>query len=285
MTDQPERQQQERLEVVIKELVEGWQEYVSTSEDLTLGQRQRRPDPIRFASVFALAAHTHLVVDLAMDLLNRGEELLALPLLRLGYESALTAAWMAQNEEGALALHNNEISARTALLKTAGDSNQFAHRVAGLTEEAKIDNVTSDAQAKKFWLLCEDFAGDGKTLYLLYRLLCKFSHPTGFVIDRFVTVDEDSVTALSMHPRTCDDDQALWYLVAAMSLIYSGRAVDFIEPARSRRSELRAAAREVGVPAELELSVEAKLRVGKATRVRLRSRRQAAADSPHQRTE
>ncbi len=254
-------------------LLAGWYATAAVDTTVELGQRGERPNVSRFISVVALAGHTHLAVDQAIQHFEDGQDLLGTPMLRLGFESALTASWMALNSESSFALHNNEISAREALRKTIGESKQFADRLKDFPDlDDKLENVSSDAQAKYFWRLCEDLAPDGKTLYLLYRMLSKMCHPSGFVIDRFVRMDEEGeVTALGWRPLPHDEDPGLMYFLAVMSLVYAGRAVDFIEPSRSRRSELRDAARAAGFPAELRLTPEADQRIAKAEQKRRRA--------------
>lgn len=270
METAPDRDQLLRI---ARNLLGGW--YADAEQDATieLGQRRQRPNVTRFVSVFSLAGHTHMLIDAAIQSLVDRQDLLALPHLRLAYESALTAAWMAQNSESPLALHNNEIVARDALKRTIGESKQFAERVAEFpTLDGKIEDVSSDAQAKHFWRLCEDFAPDGKTLYLLYRILSKHSHPTGFVIDRFVRMDVfGDVKALGRRPLPNDDNPDFWYFIAVLCLVYAGRAVDHIDPTRSRREELRAAARAVGLPPELKLTPEAQQRIARAEQSRRRA--------------
>ena len=109
---------------------------------------------------------------------------------------------------------------------------------------------------------------------VLHRMLSKYSHPTGFVIDRFVRFNDDGdVTALAARPLPDDKDEAFWYFAAVVGLVYAARAVDFIDPSRSRRSELRDAARAAGFPPELSLALEALQRIAQAEQRRRHARR------------
>lgn len=245
-----------------RSLIEGWHRDAERRTAYHFGQRKRRPNPARFGSIYALAGHTNHLVEQAITHFESGQDLLAFPLLRLAFESSLTATWMALNDESWSALQNNEIRAREALKKTIGESRQFADRLKDFPAlDEKIPNVSSDAQARSFARLCEDLAPDGKTFYILYRVLSKQCHPTGFVIDRFIQVkDGGEIEALFPRP-TPGADASLWLFMSAMCLVDAARAVDFIDTTHSRRSELQAAARQVGIPRELSLTAEALQRI------------------------
>lgn len=47
-------------------------------------------------TVYALVAHTHKLGYAVLELLNAGFTIEIIPLVRAGYESALTASWIAQ---------------------------------------------------------------------------------------------------------------------------------------------------------------------------------------------
>lgn len=277
-----EKPDQQTLRELAQALIGSWYSEASRDGTITMGQRGERPDERRFVSIFALAGHTHMLIDQALQHLDKRQLLLAMPLLRLAYESALTSAWMAQNNESADALYNREIGAIEAIKVTVGKSRQFGSRLAEFPELAdKIADVSSDRQAKYFQQLCEDFAPDGQALYLLYRILSKYCHPSGFVIDRFLrTDDEGGVAALGHLPLPDSEDLRLWYFVATLCLVYAGQAVNYIEPTRTRRGELRSVARRIGIPPDLELTQEARQRIAGADQVR----RRAAWRGPRRKT-
>lgn len=261
---------------IAESLIGSWYAGESSGSGRTFGQRDQRPDVVRFVSVVGFAGHVHHLIAAALDPIRQGNELIFTPLLRLAYESTLTATWMALNNESTLALHNKEIRARGSLLRTASQTKQFAERVAEFPAlDEKISEVSSDDQARKFYRLCADLAPDGQTIYLLYRILSKKSHPSGFVVDHFVSMNSDgTVKAIALKPtRSQQNDPDIMLFIAVMCLVYAGRAVDFIEPSHPRRSELRRAARSIGIPPELSLTPEAHQRIRVSAQKRRRSRR------------
>lgn len=262
---------------LIDDLLEGWQEtYARSGGQLTFGQRDERPHAGRFVSIYGLAAHAHALIEHARPHLTTELLPAVLPLVRQAYECALTATWMALNRESAFAQFNEEIRRTRAVRVTLGKSRQFADRVELLAQEPEeLSGVASLAQARNFSVLCDDLEPDGATFYLVYRILSKYCHSGPFVIDQYLTPDEDTgdIAALHVRPDRPGIDPELTTFVAAAALILAGRAVDFIEPSRTRRSDLRRAAHELGIPTELRLSAHARQRIDKAEKSRRRAQR------------
>lgn len=255
-----------------RELIESWR--FEGFEAVTFGQRGHRPDAQRFVSVWALAAHVHLLVDEVLTLLDDARDLAALPLLRLAYESTITAQWMAHNPEAGLAAANEEIRTQRALRLASEKSVQFGPKLSDwVPSDLTVDGVSSDAQARNFEQRCADLVPDGGTLYVFYRILCKYSHPTGFVMDRFVTVGDEGIESLhAVAIPPVNSDRGLWTFLAVMCLVWAGRAVDFIQPEHPRRSQLRLVARQIGALEHLELSHEATARISSAEQQRRRGK-------------
>jgi hypothetical protein len=82
------------------------------------------------------------------------------------------------------------------------------------------------------------------------------SHPTAFLVDLYL---EERDTEIGIALRHVGDQPKpgpyLAFVVA--SLIWAGRAVDFLDRTKSRRSELRSAARRLGITSELHPSPRA----------------------------
>ena len=94
------------------ELVASWS---GRSEPFT-ARRKRRPwHAHQFAGVHALAAHVHRLYVPNTRLLDDGWVTEAMPLVRAAYESALTAHWIAQTDDGADAFLNEDVGQRRFL--------------------------------------------------------------------------------------------------------------------------------------------------------------------------
>lgn len=248
-------------------LLKGWQRFITASDDFTFGQRNRRPDESRFISVYGLAAHAHQIGEPAFELLARGSALEATPLVRLMYESALSSVWLAQNTEGARAFMNREIDSRKALAGTLAKGQaawmQKSAESFPSIEDPKFD-TGSDAQAKNFEQLCNDLTPGGADAYINYRFLSRLSHASPQVLDRYSFAGPDGeFRGLRTEPDRARDSRELITFLAVASLVWAGTAVDYIDPARSRRSETREAARTLGVSRDLHLTPKAQQRIAR----------------------
>ena len=205
----------------------------------TFGQRDERPHVARFASIYALASHTHALIGFARPALSANDIPFSILQVRQAYECAVTAIWMAMNRESAFAMFNEEVRRNRSVKFTIGKSQQFADRVTLPVDPDTLDNVSSLPQARNFEVLCEDLEPDGATLYLLYRILSKYCHAGPSVIDQYMTPSESAgddpggdslnyIEALHRLPLRPGMEPTITSFVAAAALIISGRAVDFI---------------------------------------------------------
>lgn len=150
---------------VCRSLLAGWEVWASaTSHDL--GQRGKRPHLGRLLSIHGLAAHAHDVGSSALERLNAERPFEAAPLIRAALESAVTAIWLAQNDDAVAALFNEDWRQRENSLQ------QFkrggALRGAALGFDSLDDDrqpSASNAQARNFEQLCGDLRPDGPDIY------------------------------------------------------------------------------------------------------------------------
>lgn len=262
----------EPLRALVESLIVSWDGRSSGSWEF--GQRDKPALASRFLSVFGMSAHVHRLAEAFLTLHDRNMTVEALPILRLMYESALTSMWLAQNDEGAAAFANAELGQRRNIAETLGKTNnrtfqQSALNFPGLDRERILTD--SDQQAKKFYLLCNDLTPGGADAYVLYRLLCGYSHATLNIIDQYMIPNEQNDDVEGISYRSAKPDTGLWLYIAASSLVWAGTAVDYIDPRRERRSELRDAARSIGVPRDLHLTFEANQRIAASRRARRQS--------------
>lgn len=256
----------QRLLRISRGLIAGWMQ--GAGDDAEFGQPGRIPDVARFVSVFGLSAHTHRLAEQVVPMIDKGLALEAMPLIRLMYECALNAMWLAQNEDGSSAFMNKETKSRKAIARTLAQS---SWRRRGFPEiDDSLLESDSDLQAQNFEALCNDLKPGGPDAYALYRLLCRFGHPTGFIVDKYARFDDNlELTALSHHPD--DHSDPMWVFFTAISLRWAGSAVDLIDPSRKRRSELQEAERSIGSTRILKLSPAAQSRLTRADQLRRRA--------------
>ncbi|WP_125782370.1 DUF5677 domain-containing protein [Amycolatopsis sp. WAC 01375] len=237
-------------------------------------ERGERPNLIKFCSVHGLVAHAYRVGEHTLSMYESGLVMEALPLMRTTYESALMAHWIAQNRDGAEALANRAISNRRAVALTLERAKSAVLR-AGAKGLLDIDKTlletSSSSQAKYFEKLCEDLEPGGADAYTYYRLMCWYTHPSAHIVDSYIHLGEDGQTVDALRQEPAQLDANMWVHFLAFSLVWAGRAFDFIDEEKMHRSQLRSAARALGISDVLTLSASARKRIEDAERQARRS--------------
>jgi hypothetical protein len=247
----------------IDSLLQSWE---SSSFRTFLAKSKTKASEPKLAVVHGLAAHTHVVAGPARDLLSAGHAWSAMPLVRLAYECALTAQWVAQTPDGAQALMNSDIRKRAALVETMGKAaaetfQDGASSVAHAADEALPSS--SNASARSFEQLCRDLRPGGDEAYVYYRVMSQMSHASVMVCDNYLALDPDDRLTFRLAPKPIAN--LAWLFTVAASLVWAGRAIDYFDKENRRRSDLRRAAKTLQIPSELHLSDEAWLRLNART--------------------
>lgn len=256
----------EALSRCAEDLIEQWQ----STHDETFRMRRpgRRTTEMQFAVVFGLASHVHNVVAELLPAARRGLTVVELPLVRMAYESAISAQWVAQVDDGVNAFYNEEIRQRRNLRTTLAKSVSDVFREGAATlRHTDSPALESDSTARQFEQRCLDLTPGGPDAYALYRILSMASHATIDVCDEYL--EEDAQGSLQLVPDARRRrDAAAWTSIICSSLVWAGRAVDYFDATNRRRSELRRVARELGIPSELQLSEHYRTRIARARRAR-----------------
>jgi hypothetical protein len=239
----------ESLISLIEELLTTWKSRTSIDvridDDTTL---------TRFGVAYGLTAHVHRLAAVTTPLLRDGLVIEAMPLVRAAYETSLTAVWCVQIHGGPIALANKHVRQRKALINTLNESQSLAALTANLRDEEPIPDdgeVTGDS----FKAICDSLEPGGADAYAQYRLMSSMTHASAFLCD-FYLLDDSTVPFAGFRLR--DEPQqpkgAPYLAMLAASVIWSGRAIDYLDKRRPRRSQLRAAARTLGINSELQPS-------------------------------
>ncbi|HET7386780.1 MAG TPA: DUF5677 domain-containing protein [Nocardioidaceae bacterium] len=246
------------MKAVIEELLESWTTEQRTVE---LRQRERRADATRFVAIHSLAAHVHRLGGAALILVGADRTLESMPIVRCAYESALTAMWLAQNEAGGGAFVSEFSRQQRATERSLAKSNnpKFASAVNLPYVDAPDIASNSAAQARAFEQMCGDFDG-GVDLYIYYRLMSAYSHAGLRVVEEYIRPTEDGADVASLLKTPRFESGGMWLFFLAASLIWGGTAFDYIDVARRRRSDLRRAARTIGIVRDLQLTNAAQAR-------------------------
>lgn len=243
--------------VIARRLLASWR---SLSGGSLTGSKKRPFNSHQMALVHGLCAHAHYIGEVALDLLDDGLTLAAFPLVRSCFEAAVRAQWVAQTQDGYLALQNEAIRQRTAFVRTLERAASDIFRNAAPNLAPTLASVgEADASARSFSDICDDLNPGGADAYTFYRRMSTMTHPSVEVALHYLRpVDAAPGVTLSMEPD--EPEAGTWTYLVAASLVWAGRAVDFMDKHNKRRSELRSVAAELGIAPELQLSVKAVLR-------------------------
>ncbi|MBC7285994.1 hypothetical protein [Hoeflea sp.] len=264
---------EDELQRVCEELGKSWYSVFENLTNLELGREDQELDPHRFLIVYAYAAHAQKLTVSACHHLVDLDYAVAGPLLRVAYESALTAVWAAESEEAARAIHYALVKASGKLRGSALKTSWFDDVLDLIPEPDPAPEDTAPrarGEATTFFKLCESLEPDSEWLYMQFRLLSAYAHPSGEVIKMFV---DGEAPTISRNPVAASSGvrRALWS-AAAHNMLFAGQALDRLDPSARRRDALERAGASIGWDEPLRLSESAKRAVQDA-----RAAREAAA--------
>lgn len=225
--------------------------------------------PARVSIILGFAEHIHWVAR-SIALLHRNDMAFeSTALVRVVFECAVTAMWVAHNPAAPDAMAaeyaRHRANLRTTMSKSATPS--FRANADGIELVSAPEAGTHYAdRARNFERLCGDFSPKGNDLYLLYRALSDPSHASFEALDHYVTEtgEDNGVRVLRMPDQGLSPEFLLW--ITASAVLWSATAVNFLEPKRPRRDELRKIARAIEAQTVIELHPEAQMRVAKVLR-------------------
>ncbi|WP_157156207.1 DUF5677 domain-containing protein [Diaminobutyricimonas sp. LJ205] len=251
------------LRELIDDLLTQWED---ASQPRTLhqpadrrGQRVTGSDASRIMSVYGLARHVHETARAIDVLIKAGHANAAIPLVRVAYESALTAAWLVQSKGDhgikaflhehsriRLALKKESLKALSDIFRTGAD--QIADADPELFKDTR-DN------AQRFYQLCLDLAPGGQDAYIHYRLLSAHSHASIDVVDLYLhpMAPNHQVPSFRAVPQAAHPNDTLLFFTAA-SMVWAGRAYSYLTRDKQHRTALRQSAQLLEIDPELQLS-------------------------------
>ena len=250
------------LRELCADLLNDWHATLASADgSLGLGREDQHVDPVRFATAFSFVGHAHHLVGTACRLLHERDYAAAVPLLRVAYESAVTAVWAADSPEAANALELEMLrgvkNLRTGLLETGLFEDVLAP-FPEPTERLTKEDVTREAQAqsRRFNEMCNALEPESVWLYQQFRLLSSYAHPSGSVINMFAP---GGGALLLATPAAADEQTYLyWWFSAAMILLHAGQALDRLDRDNKRAGALAAAGKLLGWETPLRLKSSAR---------------------------
>lgn len=255
---------------IVEGLIASWDELVGSpgfkAHSTGTGARDGRSrTEAQTILIMAYATHVHETARLLIDYLPDRLTVAHAPLIRSMFETTMTLAWVDEVDDSAQALMTEEARQRRNLarnLRELGDAENAAkirHQ-----EDQELD-TSSLAQARYFEQLAKDVGLEGA--YTTYRVLSGLAHPSIQVADSYLDAEDGDQLFLRSHARPLSHGtKDGWGHLIAMCLVWSGYVANYLDPHRTRRSELRRVARELGVSAELPVRLEAIQRVERQRR-------------------
>lgn len=253
------------LRELIEHLLEQWERYGGPGTELHQPLARRgRPfegtDIARLAAVHGLVRHVHENAAAVTLLIDHNHINAAIPLVRQMYECALTAVWLIQSEDdhGVMALLAEHVRNRKTLQAEArkATSQTFRDGADEIADTGNESYLGSFDSLRNFQSLCLDLAPGGTDAYIYYRVLSTYSHASLGVTDLYYSTpspDQPFEPRALPAARLPLDASALAFF-AATSMVWGARAFTYTSRSREHRSILRAAARQLEVNAEIDLS-------------------------------
>lgn len=217
-----------------------------------------RADLARITAVYGLTRHVHETARAIGVLLDNDLTNSAIPLVRLAYESALTAAWLVQSKDdhGISAFLHEYNRTRAALQKDALEAASMVFRE-GAKQVSDADPKAfegSNDSVRRFHDICLDLAPGGKDAFVYYRLLSGYSHASVNVSDLyFEPPPVGEPMPAYRDPREALGKPILLFLTTS-SMVWSARAFSYLSGDKQHRSRLRRSARALEIKADLHLS-------------------------------
>ncbi|WP_343894570.1 DUF5677 domain-containing protein [Janibacter melonis] len=248
-----------RATEILDGLLEGWFDYIGDLNGPPLKLRHLTRPQMVF--VMSLTAHVHATAKALRPVLPDGLTIAHMPLVRSIFEATVTAVWCQAVDDGAEALMQEGDRQRNNVRRAVGEalSVREMERVATYDLGALISSST--AQGRSMEKRLEDLEMPGA--YVIYRVLSGQSHASIETMENYVDQQSFTQEPLSIksnpgaHPRSAE-----WIELCASCLVWSGALINFHDPARSRRSELRQAARELQIDWILKVKPDAVRRGG-----------------------
>ncbi len=124
-------------------------------------------------------------------------------------------------------------------------------------KDERLPRGDLDDHARHFQRMTDDFVGH-ETLYLLYRFASGLAHPSVTVVDDYVTRLGEGLLDVKLLRQPGSHGDATWPWIVVWSLIWAGRALDYVTNDSPSRHFYQQMARESGMAGStLELTKEA----------------------------
>ncbi|SDP46569.1 hypothetical protein SAMN05660199_03962 [Klenkia soli] len=238
-------QRPETLRVKVKLVLERWSAASEEQSDIT---SRPKIHPAHLLTVWGLTAHVFNQGRFLFPHLGvTGLEIA--PIVRSQFETALTVQWIVLRGPKALPGFLNEgVRQRVNLgrsMQQAGWGGTSPELIERLAAE-RVPSEGLDDQAKNLLRMVECFKGH-ESLYALYRFMSGLSHPSASVVDEYANQTEGPGLGVELMREAQSLGQMPWEWSVLCSLVWAGRALDYISHESPDRHFYNSVAREAGM--------------------------------------
>lgn len=214
--------------------------------------------------IWTYATHTVELMRAVIDASERSRMTTAIPQVRLMIELAMTSIWLyLLPAEAAKALVHETIRQQRATVRDAiaagYTESEYDEILARLdTEKAEHEEDKSPA-GKSFEQRCRAIEG-GLGMYVMWRLLSRMSHAGGNVADHYLIatqVDDQNPLGVVFNPNPDDDAHESTLGIAVCMLLAALKVCDLVDGEGRRKTQLRKAAKRIGIALEFNLAAPA----------------------------
>lgn len=243
-------------------LFETLEQVMKASETVALrppkhDKRIKHLHPARTTLLVGYANHAHAMMGTIIELLDKNRVVEAVPVVRSAYETALYAQWVyLVGDDAAKALANEHGRIRKAMQEDAAKSRSpHQRKFAPKIGDANWDTIgsRSDPQARNFKSMLDDIDA-GRELYVFYRLMSEYCHPSMVVVDHYINSDETGSYYPTFQHAPKQPDPSTWMFFTLLSACYATSPISTIIRNKSLRNTIRKIANNCSISLDLALS-------------------------------
>lgn len=201
-------------------------------------------DYLQAISIHSLAHRAIRSARGILTLVDAGADVEIMPLVRLTFEAAVTAAWLLLTPNSGLAIMKEDTRKRKALLEDMASTDSAGYRQSTETfEQLKKMEMPGSASVEQRCLALED----GRHLYGLYRAASAYCHAGLGLLEHHAVEDSNSDIGMAFVTNPSFTTQENWIGITCCMLLLALNADEQARLKPTRTSQLRQFARRIGV--------------------------------------
>lgn len=222
-------------------------------------KRTKRLLPARTSLLVAYASHALTLMGTVIDLLDKNRVIEATPIIRSGYEMSLQSQWLyLVGDDAANALANEHGRLRKAMKDDAEKSNSpYLRGMANEIGDSDWVDVPTNSrdQAKNTKTMLRDI-NVGSELYVYYRLMSEYCHPSMLVVDQYIHGEDENNYYPTFQHAPKQPDPSMWMFFMLLSACHAAYPISTILRDKTLRDTIRRIGRDCHISLDLKLSGE-----------------------------